>query len=486
LSAEPSPIVTILALAFLLRVVVALSVPNILAPDEVFQFLEQAHRLVYGQGIVPWEYQIGLRNWLIPLALALPMALNKVLGFSPLAGLMLIRVLLCIASLGIVWAGAKWGERFYGRQGLWIAGLFCALWPDLWVFAPHPLEEVLSADVMVPAIYLAGTARTPRRTAAAAFLLGLTFVLREQLAPAIAIAGIALCRRDRTRWALALPIAAIPVFAAGGLDWFTWGQPFRSFWLNIDVNVFHGVAAATFGASPAGFFVYLLSIDWLWTLPVIVYLAWRGARLLPVAGFAALSILLTHTLISHKELRFIFPAIALAVPLAGLGLSGLLATNKVRLKQLALGLCLLVGPLVSPWPWFLLDLHANSARAFEDLAARHVTLVAVQPLNDSYLPLDILLPATARLTVQAGPDADAIVFTRPGPDVPAGFARVACYKSSWIPLASNQNPGFCSYINANPAPSIAPSIPFTFPFPAAALPFKIPDRLTDETSHHSP
>lgn len=65
----------ILVLALVVRIVVALSFQNIIAPDEVFQYLEQAHRLVFGQGIVPWEFQIGLRSWLIPIILAAPMAL---------------------------------------------------------------------------------------------------------------------------------------------------------------------------------------------------------------------------------------------------------------------------------------------------------------------------------------------------------------------------------------------------------------------------
>ena len=43
--------------------------PGIVAPDEVFQYLEQAHRLVFHVGLVPWEYVLGIRNWLIPGAI---------------------------------------------------------------------------------------------------------------------------------------------------------------------------------------------------------------------------------------------------------------------------------------------------------------------------------------------------------------------------------------------------------------------------------
>jgi hypothetical protein len=188
----------------------------VLAYDEVFQFLEQAHRLVFGQGIVPWEFLVGLRSWLIPLLLAGPMELAHFVSGNPLVGLVFIRVLLVIASLPIVWCGTKWGKKFYCRRGAWIAGLLTACWPDLWLFAPHPLEEVFAADLLVPAIFLVESAPASlRRVALAGFLLGLCFVLRLQLAPAIAIAGICLCRRDAARWRAGLLAGAVPVLLAG-------------------------------------------------------------------------------------------------------------------------------------------------------------------------------------------------------------------------------------------------------------------------------
>ena len=47
----------ILVLAFVLRATFALTTHYIAHPDEVFQYLEPAHRLVFGQGIVTWEYR---------------------------------------------------------------------------------------------------------------------------------------------------------------------------------------------------------------------------------------------------------------------------------------------------------------------------------------------------------------------------------------------------------------------------------------------
>ncbi len=467
----------ILALAFALRVIVAFSFQNVIVPDEIYQFLEQAHRLVFGQGVVPWEYQVGLRNWAIPLALAGPMALVKLFTPDPLPGLLLIRLLLCIASLGIVWTGIGWGARFGGVRGAWIAGLFTAVWPDLWLMAPHALEETLAADLLVPAVYLISTGERGY-VKWAALLLGAVFTLRLQLAPAVAIGGIVLCGRDPKRWLVALPIAAMPVLVAGLLDWFTWGQPFRSFWLNIYLNVVLGVAAKEFGASPPGYFFFMLGLAWLWTLPVFLILAWRGARQIRLPAILAVVILLTHIVIAHKEVRFIFPAVACAVPLAGVGLAAVTARLQMTLPRLGLALALLAGPLCSPWLWFMLNWQINSYAVFETVAASRPALVSVQGWDRSFLPLDIVFPTGTRLTRQTGTDAEILVATLTTPGIPADFTKQKCYKTSWIPFAVHPKSDVCIFTLAAPSTVTGVPPPFILPFPKAALPFRIPDRLT--------
>jgi hypothetical protein len=473
----------VLAAGLLLRLFIAFRYHNIIAPDEVFQSLEQAHRLVFGQGIVPWEFQVGLRNWAIPLVLAAPMALMKLFTPDPLAGLLLIRLLLCLASLGIVWTGLRWGARFGGVRGAWIAGLFTALWPDLWLMAPHPLEEVFAADLLVPAVYLISTGER-RHAAWAALLLGGVFTLRLQLAPAVAIAGIALCGRDLKRWLVALPVAALPVLAAGLLDWVTWGQPFRSFWLNVYLNLGLGVAAREFGVSPPSYFLYMLALDWLWTLPVVAFLVARGGRFLPLAGGLVVVIILTHTAISHKELRFIFPAIALAVPLAGVGLAALTAEITQTRLRLGLAAALLAGPIISPWVWFMLAWQTSAFAAFEALAAQPPCLVAVGDWDKVFLPFDELFTGDSRVMALqpflagSGPAPDFIIAAQGSLVPPAGFALRKCYAGTWIPLAREPSTQFCVWSRPAVSNPDGPAPPFAFPFPKAALPFRIKDRLT--------
>ncbi len=53
-------------LAFVAHVAIALSGDFILYPDEIMQYLEQGHRLVFGNGVIYWEFFYGQRSWPLP------------------------------------------------------------------------------------------------------------------------------------------------------------------------------------------------------------------------------------------------------------------------------------------------------------------------------------------------------------------------------------------------------------------------------------
>ena len=60
----------VFAVAFAARLLPVFVFPGINHPDEVFQTVEQAHRLVFGDGLVPWEFVYGTRSWVLPGTLA--------------------------------------------------------------------------------------------------------------------------------------------------------------------------------------------------------------------------------------------------------------------------------------------------------------------------------------------------------------------------------------------------------------------------------
>ena len=56
----------LLVLAFVVRAAIALCGDFVLHPDEIMQYLEPAHRLVFGNGVTYWEFFYGARAWLVP------------------------------------------------------------------------------------------------------------------------------------------------------------------------------------------------------------------------------------------------------------------------------------------------------------------------------------------------------------------------------------------------------------------------------------
>lgn len=472
------PLACCLIAALIPRLLIVLCVQNYYAPDEIFQYLEQAHRLVFHHGFIPWEYQVGLRSWLIPLLLALPMQIMRWLTPAPLPGLILIRILCCCASLSIVWAAVRWGRLTQGRKGAWTAGMLTAFWPDLWLMAPHPLEEAFAAYALVPALYLATLNRrapNERHVLLAGFLLGLSFAFREQLAPAIAIAGIFLCWRTPKHWLLALGTAALPVLAAGLLDWWSWGEIFRSFRMNIYLNMVVGIAAHYFDSESWRYYPLNLLYNWLWGAIFLLWLAWRGAKQLPVAGLVALAIMLEHSFIAHKELRFLFPAIALLIPLAGLGLAGLWQPGRIRRNGLILA-ALLTGPYLSPPFYMMLRWQSSAAALYTSLAAHHPRLVAIESWDRGFLPILPVFGGATHFTDATGADyADAIVADA-GAQIPPGFTPGPCAAQSWIPFKPRQ-PAICTW--TRPAQFAQPdrAAPFVLVYPPAARAFVIRDRL---------
>jgi len=459
------------------RLVNALVLRNVYAPDEVFQYIEQAHRLVFHQGVVPWEFQVGLRSWLIPLALAGPMQVARWGSASALPGLLAIRVVCAVASLSVVWGSVRLGGICRGTRGAWLAGMLAAWWPDLWLMAPHPMEEAFAAYALVPAVYLAVLHRRApagRRVVVAGLLLGLAFALREQLAPAVAVAGIYLCERRRRDWGLALGAAMLPVLAVGLLDWWSWGEIFRSFWLNFYLNMVAGVAAHYFDSESVWYYPANFLYGWLWGAVVLVWLAWRGARLLPVAGWVGLAILLEHSLIAHKELRYVFPAVALAMPLAGIGLAEVWRPGAVWRNGLVLA-ALLSGPYLSPPFYMMLGWQSSAWRLYSQLAARQPCEVAIVTWDRGFLPIVPLFGGETRFTDATGVAfADAVVAAK-GVAVPAGFSLGGCAAQSWIPFHRRQ-PEVCYWTRA--AAYCRPgAAAFSLVYPPAARGFVVRDRL---------
>jgi hypothetical protein len=314
-------LLAVLSLGITLRLVVTFKFPDIYHPDEIYQTVEQARRLSTGVGIVPWEFERGVRSWVLPGLLAGLMHLSRLWGQGPDNYLAAIHIFMDVVSLVPVACGFLWGLRVFGLRGAIVVGFVTATWAELIYFAPHTLTEVAAGNLLPWALYLAYPDRHEvgtERLFAAGALFGLTFILRFHIAPAIAVAVACVCGLRGRRWLPLLVGASIPVLAGGLLDSLTWQYPFQSIWLNIWVNLYEGISNR-FAVPPWYYVLGFLGFYWGGAFAFIISLALLGGRRLPLLLGVAAAIVITHSLIGHKDYRFIYPALPLIATLAGIG-----------------------------------------------------------------------------------------------------------------------------------------------------------------------
>ena len=312
----------LVVLGLALRCLIVFGRTNVVHPDEMFQYLEQGHRLAFGSGVVPWEYDYGIRSWFLPSILAGIMKASSWISSNPLVYIFTARLLAAGFSLVLIGFGFLVVLRRAGYVWATITGIFCAVWFHAVFLSPAILTEVFSAYLMFPAVYLANedTPASRRTPLTLGFLLGLAFCLRFQMAPALFLIACWFCRLEfRHRWLpLVLTATAIVVLLTGVLDWLTLGTPFQSIWLNFYLNAVKGVSTAFGRLYWFRYFDYLTT-NGAWIAVPLGWLALMGAFRFPLLALIDVTIVLSHSFLEHKEYRFIaFVLLSLPI-LVGLG-----------------------------------------------------------------------------------------------------------------------------------------------------------------------
>ena len=318
-------LIAIFVIALLLRVGVAIHFPSVEWGDEIFETLEPAHHLAYGYGVVVWEWREGVRSWVFPAFLAGVMRATDWMGPGSLGYLRAIAVLLSLLSLTTVWFGYAWGKRSGGSAAALIAAGACATWYDLVYFAPKAFSEVMATNLLLPGLYLGmygDELPEKRRLFLAGLFLGLAVSLRMQLAPAVAFAVLYFCHQNwRRRGTAIFAGLLLPVVAFGLVDAVTWSYPFQSYlrylWVTFAENKSVPWRALLIKSVTEPWYWYLLQVA-VRFLPLFL-LALVGVRRSPFLGWVVLIVLASHSLIPHKELRFMYPVMPMVITLAALG-----------------------------------------------------------------------------------------------------------------------------------------------------------------------
>jgi hypothetical protein len=352
-------------LGFALRIGTCLTQTHVLFFDETMQYFEQGHRLAFGSGIVPWEFDDGIRSWLLPGVIALAMQATAWFSDNPMLYIDVVRTVCIALSMVVVFIGFRAGETDSGRMGAVVTGGFCAIWFDLIYFAPAVMTEVLAAHCAIAALYVGARGSTTRCGFWVGALFGAAICLRYQYAPALLLAAIWQYRRQVRHWQwVFLGLTAVLLPFSGVLDAITWGGAFQSIWLNFARNSLQGMATAI-GTQNAAWYLEYLTVA-LVPLPLFLGLAVVGGIRFPALGIAALATLVTHSLVPHKEVRFIYLTIAAMPILIGLGASYLLrylaARHGARTMTIGAPVFLALGGLLS---WYIATGPLDGRWAFQ-------------------------------------------------------------------------------------------------------------------------
>ena len=302
----------VLALSFVARSAIALSGDFVLHPDEIMQYLEPAHRLVFGNGVIYWEYFYGARSWLVPGLVAGILKLFDIVGLGqPVWYVAGVKLVFCAISLLIPAAMYVFARWHFGETSARVALLMGAFWYELVGFAHKPMTEFVAAALLVSllALCVRPAPNKLREVLTAALLAVLVSAIRVQYAPmALLVLGLFFLRTGKK---LQLALAAATVFVSLGLfDAIAWdGGLFHSYIVNIRLNLALGDLRS--GESPAWQFLYWFSLASMGLAVPCILLALRNLRRYGLLlALIALTVLI-HSTQAHKEYRFAFVVIPL-------------------------------------------------------------------------------------------------------------------------------------------------------------------------------
>ena len=285
--------------------------------DETIQYLEQAHRIVFGYGAVPWEFDHFIRSWLIPLMLVPSMALGEAIDPGGTLYLIMPRVMVAVLNFAPVVAAWFIGARI-SRQHAVVAMAVTALWIECVLFSVQILSESLAVSCFMAAVALLHKEARMRSIVAAGVLMAIAGLMRFQFGPAIAVYAVLVAGKDARLWKGLLSGGIPVVIGGGGLDLAMGLTPYEWIWTNYRMNIVEGrmkeIGGVSHSTYAAALFLYWKAAALI--IPFLVLLRWRKHRALAIAAIVNIVV---HQLIGHKEYRYLWLSVQILLLLAAFG-----------------------------------------------------------------------------------------------------------------------------------------------------------------------
>ena len=298
-----------LGIAFVLRAIIALAGDFVLHPDEVMQYLEPAHKAVFGTGVAYWEFIYGARSWLVPSFVAGILWIMKTIALDqPSIYVYVVKLAFCAVSLLIPWGAYHVARYFYNESTGRLSLILTCLWPYLVVFGHKPFTEFVATAVFFAILGFMTMPRATKSSGALITGLMLAFVpfLRIQYLFVAGFTWLYYAINRRSDWVFISFIGGvIMIVLIGYFEVITWGGKFlfHSYYVNIYMNI---LIAEIRPPEPWYFFLprIFLATAGLIILSFVSFVLYYRRSLL----FATIIIVLIvfHSLQVHKELRFVF------------------------------------------------------------------------------------------------------------------------------------------------------------------------------------
>ncbi len=411
---------SVLTLGFAVRLFFLLRDDGIFWPDEIYQGLEQAHRLAFGYGLVGWEYIVGARPWTFPALMAPLLRIGTSLGNAPENYLFTVRFFFCLVSLGTALGIHRLAKNLGADDLSATLGMaFFFLAPPVVFFSPRTMAETAGAFFVVWSLaHFFSPSPSRYRNLWASSLIAFSVFIRIHHAIYGLLFAVFLAWKRRWKDLLqSLGILILWAIIYGFLDFCGWGEWFHSALTYLKANIMED-KSRNFGTSP---FWYYADVFWT-SMPLSTLLLLASAALLgkkagnrnSIAVLAmALAFIGVHSAIPHKEFRFIFSAI----PLLGASIGASFS----RMKESRISYAGLAIAVVS--------LAFFPSLTFEDLGAQKTAKAEFTSAFDYQGPLNRLL-----ITAGKRPDLCGILVEK----VPLEWTGGYSYLHRNVPLYSTR------------------------------------------------
>ncbi|EFO91521.1 CRE-EIF-1 protein [Caenorhabditis remanei] len=321
------PVFRMLAKLVVFRCISVYLVASWFVPDEVYQSAEIAHHLVYGTGHLSWEWRNSLRSFFHPAIIALILQLLKILSLD--THVLVYHIPRLAHALLFVLADYSFYKvclRLCRTKGI-AENSFLAYLSSWFVFycAPRTLSNSLETSLTLIALnWFPFEGKNYKGPTWPYIALGvLTVVIRPTVSLIWIVFGLHHLYHHsnpirlllRTVLPVTLPILIITIL----IDSLAYGEPTIPLWNFLQFNVVQG-GSALFGVHP--WYWYLVSgipsVLTVQCIPIVIGILGPNIfrpSLLPF--FATTFYIVVHSLLPHKEQRFLLPVIPLLCIYAG-------------------------------------------------------------------------------------------------------------------------------------------------------------------------